>query len=1591
MKRKFLTFSLATAITLSSISPTAKVFGNDLGNNEKSNIETLIGFKYPETAESLKAKNLKAVLTGNGNEIVLDLNTLIDERVTSENIIGEITKDGNKITSIKFKIDGLKPSKSYNLTIDGDKYIKTSINLDTTHFSKRVDINTSSVFILGDVNNDETIDNNDLKILEQNLNKENSKYDLNGDGIITISDIAIVNKNMKATAKANIYDTTAIPSSIEKKVDISEMESGSKIEGAGTIQDIFKPEGELKLAPKENSDVVSLPISFNNPEEISEFSISLPYGVSEEDIKINFYDESNDQIEVPKEQPLRIRNKRSAETVVTINLGKRVPVKKITVDVKPKEDGFVVIKQVTFLKDIVDNSILEDTKVKNINATALNKSIKLSWGAVPNVTGYKINYGLNRNNLSKSLNVSSTNATIEGLDNFKEYYFEILATSGDWNGEKSEIISAIPIPKSVPKKPDFLVAKAKDSRINLSWNKAEDAEWYNVYIKTEKDPAPVLVLKNITETNTVVGGLKNGTNYKLYVKAVNKIGESPFSDYVDATPEKEIIEIPKIPTKNRMDNSNIINIEMGHPHNYDKQLYPNGFDKNWLIDGNYETTWVARAFWEPNSFAFTFEEPIDTDYVVWVPRLDDEFRHSNDHYTITAWAEGEDLNGPGKVIADKTPISLRGEKNSYFVLKFPKQENIKKIKIALGERPGPIRVNASEVAFYTYNNISDRINNLFDNPTKTEIKSDVTKEMIESLRAEVEDTEGFVYSKETLLDLLELAEKLLEKDYSALGIIKNGIQSIDSTEDIKNFDKAINDWQPLGLVAKPGEKIRIYAEIPEGENVELIATQHFEKPNAFQSNPIELVNGDNYIEIPKLGNISNNRGGSLYIRYSGKKQDEIKLHIRDGHKIPYLELKNFNELTEEKRKEIIGEYINSLIAYNPSTLGNLKENVLNSTEISLPSVLLSLPASEVLKGIGTEKTIDEQIETLYNTILAWEDLINIIYKTYGIDNHIDNGIKTRQNIRYMKMFTGAFMYAAGNHVGIGYDSVAALMQGTPLKNLPENSKNNQLFGWGIAHEIGHVMDKLGKAEITNNIYSLMAQTADGKSNILPSRLETSGIYEKAYEKVSVGGKGLPNDVFVQLAMYWQLHLAYDDADNPTKFYNELHKLYRGSELNSFEDMNKFAVASSKIAQKDLSIFFERWGVDLSEAAKAEMKKFSKEERAIYYLNDESRRQRLSGNQGNSNIQVSATASVSTNDKNEQLVNIQISTSENEENIIGYEILRNDKPVGFTTSNTFVDKIDSANNMAFTYKIKPIDILGNISPEQSAGEIRISYDNVVSSDKYTINTDTKIVNFSEPTVISGIKITPKSSSDTLPNGNFSIFGKIIDLDNLENDSSNSELSLIQNGDFSKNDTNKENTFISYFSKSANNQDDNKIWTYEVTQLKLDNIDLEKYNVEFISYPGDNIEFLDLGIGKLEEDFEDISAGSLVIMGKYRGNTATNNIIIKGKFMQETGLSNNSSLNHTERALNGSIYMLDTPDENGKITSSTKEGIFIFVPDIQKESELQGHSCATNSALPSQIKAEMYKSDPNGERLTSDTLWSNMPSFDSLPNIRLEGGN
>ena len=148
---------------------------------------------------------------------------------------------------------------------------------------------------------------------------------------------------------------------------------------------------------------------------------------------------------------------------------------------------------------------------------------------------------------------------------------------------------------------------------------------------------------------------------------------------------------------------------------------------------------------------------------------------------------------------------------------------------------------------------------------------------------------------------------------------------------------------------------------------------------------------------------------------------------------------------------------------------------------------------------------------------------------------------------------------------------------------------------------------------------------------------------------------------------------------------------------------------------------------LSADVKQTLQKYSKENRAIWYLNDNSYQYRLSG--GNAN---NGTTSI-TAQANDNIVTITLSNTDNA-SLLGYEIIRNGIPIGFTTTNTYNDDLGAANNLAYTYSAIPVDLLGNMGAEVTANENRIAYDKKIDADNYDISRDD-----------SGITITMKGNA------------------------------------------------------------------------------------------------------------------------------------------------------------------------------------------------------------------------------------------------------
>lgn len=1609
---------------LESPPPVVAAVSNRAAADGKGRIQATVRLDYDQNVKALEDREVKAVLTDSSGNKIKSIN-LWDKSEADWS-----RKAHNDVQLIDLFFEGLDAG-DYTLTFSGEGYVTSEHSLTIEDHSQYISVGTGDkTFTIGDLNEDDNVDDKDLALIVNELqNEKPSGYDLNGDDEIDIIDLAYVNHNLyiddeeiadirnlelltPPEGNVKTLDGTIIigEDGKPKTVDIAELMDKD------IISKLQREDGEEQIS---EATPVTAAIEFADDVEMSQINLLTTSGDGEIKDGIITLEYTDPDTNEEKTAEFPIENGELPDGVyllsragdgikeITIQLGKRVAVKKVTITVTRTESGeFASVAAIQFLQDIVpENPLPKNVAVRGLSADPGNAQIDLKWSALPNITGYEIVYYKNEEPDEKeTMKVDITSATITGLDNGDPYVFEVTPIS-EGDGWRGKMVSITATPETT-KKPDMVnmvSVTAGDSKLDVSWKEVKDADTYTVYYSTDDKVSNPTKISDLPTNSTSITGLTNDTAYYLYVTASNALGEGPKSNIVTGTPKEVSYEAPEgLPTEGLLDRSKIASIKLTDSGNVSADCGAN-FDPEYMIDGDYKTHWTAANWWRNEHVEVTFTEPVALSNALWVPRLDGNYPNWLRVYAVQVWYDNDDLSGKGRLIVPdpigggvddgatgnsgcmKTWPSVRNNpsQTKFAVLPFGPVENVKKVSIAV-EQAGYNLTSLSELMFMEYDEETDvptNIRKLFANNTFTELAAGVDAAKIDAVEALLEQQRNYclypaIHEKE-----IALARALLTTGKTN-GVLLNSINSLNTGH---------STLQPLGASANAGDTIAVYADIPAGESVQLYATQVNAEASAWRAPLGTLTAGRNVITIPKIGSQAGASGGSLYYTYTGDKGSEIKIHILGATDIPSLDLLNWLHMSDADKNSAVDAYLTELQTYIGTLGSNTSEsNPKNVTEISTPSVLLSIPASSV-----SGKNRDQ----ILNTVQAWEQIMDICRTTQGYDiEQPSSDFAVRQNVRCMQMFAGAFMYAAGSHIGIGAGSCAGMVSGTPVPADGITSGGNGLFGWGIAHEIGHNMDLLGKAEITNNIYSIMVQTFDGKQNTLPSRLENSGKYPKAFQKVAQQTPGMSNDVFTQLAMYWQLHLAYDEGDKPMDFYNRFFQAWKSKDWGPAESPDeRFAVVASKTAGKNLTEFFVRWGMTLSDSVKAELAKLGEEPRAIWYLNDQSRRDRLSGENAATGT-ISVTASVKEKD-----VTLTITPSITGK-VQGYEIIRSGKSVDFVISDgkaplEYVDTIGSANHKTFTYSVKAYDTLGNKIAEANSvpPEIRIAYDSTVPAEAYTLTEANGAVTFTaknttEGMQVSGVKLVGHGGEKE------TLTVTVTDI--------NGKSHTPRQGETTNLAADTATDFVTYLQKpGAADPNDARIWTYDAKTVTVTlPAGVTAENVLLIDYPGDDVAFMENGaaIGKLKEAYGDIPADSIVVVGTFRGDPAYIYAKAVGEFTvtpndDETGAAPEPVV----RDVAGSSYIFSELHEGEEI-GDISNGIFLFVLDVKAEQDLQkplgtgedagsASICNGENLLPSRLKIELYRTDDanttESQRKTAETLWIHSPGGTDLPYIIL----
>lgn len=1673
--RKFaaclLTFCLAGQQLISSISVYAQP-------SQKQSVQTTTtkGSKGEKSVRTVKASQDSEIEVVFREELktesipkikILDSN---NQTVNAETVT-EKTASGlrKKIVTAR----GLKAGEQYTVRAGENSY-ETYIQKITTktsvHHRIQLNNNSQSIFdgfgrvLTGDVTEDGVINETDKTALIRQIKSGNYKesFDLNGDQKIDLIDLQYFGYS---------YDEKKITGEIEELSvltdDVKVKEDDETKVVSGKIEDVLKEEGgELQLKPAVGNEISEEhPVTFaiqtgteddGNVTKTAGLVIKAPSGsentIQEMKAEVEYLDENGAlqtmSLATAKQKRSSGGIKVNQDGSVVIDLGKQIAVKKVTIKITgTSSNKLAEIAKVEFLNDMESRIPEPEMNIpKDLKVSVGDKQFTVTWGAETNVSGYEIAISQNGKTETKSVSDHKITVTSFGgkeLQNYTTYDLKVRSVNGDWRSEYSQPMEATPEAASVPPAPENITVTEKYRKLDVKWKKMDDTQSYFLYYKEDGDSEYTKVEEEIKETSYSLSGLKDETKYLIYLVGKNQRGVGPKSAVYSGT--TQAIHPPITPNYKLINTSNGDRTLTSHIKSIKTS---DGKDCPEAADHDYATEWILNS-WDSGGFnpgnvgpTIEFDDFYEMKQLIFVTGPSQ--KGGIGYWNIRYWDE----SGVVKSTSKKAGISPKTDKNGkqYYEINLPEKIKTNKIQVNLANGIASGNNTISELKFYYYDSLEDDINALYADDLHVTLKKEVTQETIDKLRERLntqDEVSKEYHPKKSILETeLETAEMILNQQ-----ALKKAV-SIDTTvtkakDSHITFKSGLNAWQPLGVTARAGDQVIIFVgsegkKTGDSTNLNLVATQYHGDSNAWQKSVGKLKVGKNVIDIPSMNSKEEvERGGQLYIEYTGNNANEVYgVRVSGGDSIPVLDVTKAK--TADEKKELIRSYVKEIEAldvkdshdklHNDGDVAySEKDCILGATDIVLSNMMYSVSAKQIagaLKGSAEEKT-----EQLYKSLTAMENMVNLFYQHKGLSNDSSAGAKnklpsSRLNIRYQRMFAGAFMYAGGLHIGIEWGSIPGLASAKPVVS-DENGKyqSGNYFGWGIAHEIGHIINEgaYAVAEVTNNYFSVLAQAKDTNDSV---RFQ----YDDIYKKVTSGVKGSSSSVFTQLGMYWQLHLAYDKGGYNFKTYEKYEDQFNNLifarmdtyardtskapapkdvklTLNGDTDNNLMRLACAG-AKKNILEFFERWGMTPDETTKKYAAQFEKETKPIYFISDEARDYELSKKESVAdNIKISASL-----EKKENSNKVTISLESNadaaqKEGLIGYEIFRNGTSVGFATADKteYVDTIATVNNRVFTYEVVAYDKLLNATNKVTLDPVKVSHDGSLNKAAWSVTTNMssdedekagetdpcepilssikKVINNDTSDIYIG-KSTDKDPEIILSlNETNQITGLKYQVSDQENAMKNYKISVSKNGtDWTEV---KSGTFQLEEGKETvyfNKENDPRLQIYDAAYVKLTAVGQKGKNIsvselDLLAPTGDNVELESDGIGILSEDYVYdneggvIPKGSLIFTGSYKGNPAYNVVML---------------YNEKDEIIEGSQIIFAEVPEHGELGNISK-GTWVYYIEPEEDGTI------AKDKIPASVKARLYRVDDaitlEGQRLVSDALPVKLP--EELKDITIKG--
>ncbi|MEV2646369.1 M60 family metallopeptidase [Paenibacillus larvae] len=496
------------------------------------------------------------------------------------------------------------------------------------------------------------------------------------------------------------------------------------------------------------------------------------------------------------------------------------------------------------------------------------------------------------------------------------------------------------------------------------------------------------------------------------------------------------------------------------------------------------------------------------------------------------------------------------------------------------------------------------------------------------------------------------------------------LEQTGSIYDIRNRLKVTfgpSNRQSTGVYKNSNDVIEIYVDPNTDQSV---MPQYVISPTVLKSHTD--VGRDSGIPLQKGWNFIREGAGIIHlINESGPTQKPATVTISGGQELPRFILGKHTDADWEKMK-----------LSNPNAPG---------FELVSKHVIIT----------GGNKSMS-LVHSPNELMKAHDEAIEEENRVAGLDSSKDVHQPAPMKHHMREKDSGGWMYAWLQHTGYVSNAMKYILN-------PDIFKRD---GWGPWHEVGHthqmnILNWSGLGEVTNNIYSMSVQRYFGNH----SRLEEDKTYNKVFAYLEQTNKDYNkiNDLFVKLAMFCQLDLAYGKD-----FYPSLHKAYR--ELNEWSGSDavkqqRFIRLASRTANRNLTPFFEKWGLMVTQKTKQQLASLPHLEKKIWQYMDD-----MNGDVEPIDLidsVVPTPIGLQATDIKANSVTLKWNSSESNAGIKGYEIYRNGTKVGVTSSTEYTDT-DVQANTEYRYTIKAVDMKGNVSDPTNEIKVETKQE---SSSKY----------------------------------------------------------------------------------------------------------------------------------------------------------------------------------------------------------------------------------------------------------------------------------